>query len=118
MSLRSQRAVPKDDREWIQWLSQQTPQEYEIVVVTTTTHTIEDEDIVIVDDDTAAGAVAITVPTAVNNEGRWVHIKKIGSTGSVTCTAPETIDNSANQIISVQYDNMKIVSDGLEWWII
>jgi len=117
MSLDPMREMPADERAWFRWNDQQSPQRFNVYTVTDTTYTVGDwENVVLVDDDTAAGAVTVSLPLAANNEGRWLYVKKLGSTGNVTVDGDETIDNAATEVISVQYNTVKIVSDGTEWW--
>jgi len=119
MSLVPLRQVPGDYRAWVRWNDRQSAQGFIIYRLEATTYTVQDDDdVVIVDDDTAGGAVTVTLPPAANNKGRWVYIKKIGTTGSVTTDADgsETIDGVTTLVNSTQYQSDILLSDGVEWW--
>lgn len=60
----------------------------------------------------------VTLPTAVGNEAREYTIKYTG-TGTITVDADgsETIDGDLTKIL-VQWDAMKIVSNGANWIIV
>jgi len=91
-----------------------------VSTLTATTLTIDNEDVVLVDDDTAGSAVTVTLPTAVGISGRWIDIKKLGTTAVVTVDADgtETIDGSLTAVILVQYESITLLSDGANWNII
>ena len=89
--------------------------------VITTPVTLTDSDkVVLVDDDTIGGAVTINLPAAADSTGNEYHIKKLGTTGSITVDASgsETIDGATTKIISIQYDAIHIHCDGTGWFII
>ena len=92
-----------------------------MVTVTTTAFTIQVNDLIIlVDDDTAGAAVTITLPTAASGNKHRYTVKKLGTTAPVTIDGnlSETIDDELTQVIGVQYDAVKVVSDGTKWWIV
>lgn len=71
--------------------------------------------------DAASGNITINLPTAASASGYIFNIKKIDATGnSVTIdgAASETIDGATTQVITNQFDNVQIQSDGTEWHII
>ena len=67
---------------------------------------------------TGSANVTITLPTAVGIAGREFEIKNSG-TGEITVDADgtETIDDALTKIL-VQYDAMKIMSNGTNWIIV
>jgi hypothetical protein len=68
--------------------------------------------------DTTSGNITINLPAVANNAKKQYTIKNVG-TGSVTLdpNASETIDGSTTLIINTQYDAVKILCDGIDWWI-
>ncbi len=92
---------------------------YNIKTVTTANYTILDLDVfetVLV--DTGSSNRTITLPTAVNNTGRILHIKKIdSSTGNVIIdgASSETIDGDLTQTIYFQNGSAELVCDGTGW---
>ena len=82
-------------------------------------YTASDEGIIIANATT--GGVTITLPTASAASDRLYYIKKIdSSTNSVTIdgAGSETIDDGTTAVLSNQYEAVRLVSDGTEWWII
>jgi len=71
--------------------------------------------------DATTGAQTINLPTAVGLSGKIYDIKKKDSSvNSVTIDAngTETIDGSLTQSLILQYDAMRIISDGANWFIL
>lgn len=91
-----------------------------VTTVTSTSHTAGDEHTILVDDDTAGSAVTVTLPAVSGNSGLQYHIKKLGSTANVIIdgNASETIDGATTHTLTTQYENIKIVCDGSNWFII
>ena len=85
--------------------------------VTSTSYTITATDHVIIANPSAAAT--LTLPTAKNITGRIYTIKN-NSTFAVTlsATAPENIDGSSSYVLSAQYQNVTLVSDGANWNIV
>jgi len=78
---------------------------------------VDGDEVIVV--DAAAGNVTITLPTAVGINGKLYTIKRIDATANVVTvqgTGGETIDDDADQDL-LQYDAMRVISDGIEWWI-
>lgn len=75
-------------------------------------------DVLLVDDDTIGGAATVNLPAAADSEGRWLYVKKLGTTGAVTIdgSGSETIDGATTLAISTQYGSNLIFCDGTEWW--
>lgn len=74
---------------------------------------------VLICDDTS-GAITLNLPAAASNTHRTLYVKKISASNSVTLdgSGAETIDNAATLTLSTQYNYVRIVSDGSEWWVI
>jgi hypothetical protein len=71
--------------------------------------------------DATAGAITIDLPPAADMAGKTVDIKKIDSSiNSVTLDGDgaETIDGSLTQVLTAQYDEITVLSDGTAWYII
>lgn len=70
--------------------------------------------------DASGGAFSITLPTAVGNTDKIYYIKNIGASGAVTVDGDgtEEIDGATTQVLSLQYDSIVIVSDGVGWQIL
>lgn len=119
MKLRPFVAIPESVRDWTRWhQDQKFPIDFITVILTT--HTAAIEDAVLVDDDTAGGAVTVNLPLAAANGGKLYHIKKLGTTGSVTVdgNGSETIDGSLTFTLTAQYQAITIVTDGSNWHIL
>lgn len=68
-----------------------------------------------------AGAITVNLPAAAANTGRVIKIKKTDSSfNAVTVDGDgaETIDAAATRLLSTQYEQLAIVSDGSNWQII
>ena len=70
------------------------------------------EDVILV-----TAVVTITLPAALNNEGRPISVKVIapGVTATVN-TDGGNLEGSASQFIE-EYDGISCVSDGTDWWV-
>jgi len=71
--------------------------------------------------DATSGAVTVTLPAAASNTGMRLDIKKIDASGNavtVDGNAAETIDGAATVTLSSQYDDVTVVCDGTEWFIL
>lgn len=70
---------------------------------------------------TYAGAVTITVPTALSVLGRLLEIKDArgASTYNITVATEgaETIEGSATLLFDVDYNCLTMYSDGTNWWL-
>ncbi len=83
-----------------------------------TTYLALSSDYVILGDATA-GAFDVDLPTAASSTGRIYVIKKIDASGNAVTVDPngaETIDGAASKALSSQFDSVRIISDGTEWW--
>lgn len=73
--------------------------------------------------DASGGAFTVTLPDETGSDGRVVVVKKIDSTANaVTVDAggatPATIDGSSTQTLASQYNIMRLVCDGANWFLI
>ena len=67
-----------------------------------------------------AGAITITLPTAVNNNACFIIKKTDSSTNVVTIDAAgsETIDNDLTIKLNDQYNYVEVVSNGVNWVVV
>ena len=90
--------------------------------VTSTTYTANATDsTIIVHDDTAGAVVTITLPPAATvGDGFALVILKKDSTAHVVIdgNGSETINGSATQQLTGQHESIKIITNGIEWFII
>ena len=74
------------------------------------------DDLILV--DATAGAVTMTLETAIGCDGRRHIIKKSDSSGNavtVACTGGQTIDGAATVSLAAQYDTIAVMSNGVNW---
>jgi len=86
----------------------------------TANYTATDTDYTILGNATG-GAITITLPKAATVNGKVYVIKKVDASGNAVTIdgdGAETIDGSATQALSSQYDKAVIQSDGSNWHII
>ncbi len=69
--------------------------------------------------DASSGAITVFLPAVAGFDERAFYIKKIDATNNVTVDGDgaELIDGATTQVISTQYDAIKVVGDGSEWSI-
>jgi hypothetical protein len=75
----------------------------------------------IIDCDATSASFTITLPTAVGITGKRYDIRKSdvsGNTVTIDADGTETINGSLTQVITTQYTNVSVVSDGANWMII
>ena len=90
-----------------------------VVTITGNTTLTASNDIVLV--NTSGASVLVTLPTSVGLSGKIFDIKKINSQANdvvVSGVSGQTIDGSLTQIIATQYNNISLVSDSLDWYIL
>lgn len=71
--------------------------------------------------DASASALTITLPDAANYTGMEFDVKAVNTTGgsiTLATTSSQTIDGETTQIISTQYENLTMISNGSEWLIL
>lgn len=93
-----------------------------VTLVDTTVYNVLVNDFVILADDDAAGAaMTLNLPsvTAVGSGAR-ISVKKLGNTATVTIDTDgsETIDGQLQAFLSLQFQSLTIVSDGVSAWYI
>lgn len=91
-----------------------------MVAVTTvsTTYTAKAADGYIRADGTSAG-FTVTLPSATDNVGRKICIKKIDSSGhtiTIGVTGSDTIEGSATKTLSTQWAKYTVISNGIDGW--
>ena len=106
-------------KKWLNGLYDTISFDSSFETVISSPHTADSSKFILVDDDTIGSTVTVNLPAAAS-EGRTYHIKKLGSTANVIIDASgsETIDDSSTATLTVQYESIKLVSDGSNWWII
>lgn len=70
--------------------------------------------------DTSTGNIILTMPTAVNNGGKRIIIKRKNGSNSLTVSTSsgQTIDGSSSITIPYNYQSVTLVSDNTNWYII
>jgi hypothetical protein len=83
----------------------------------TTNYTASTSAIILV--DASGGPVTITLPTASSNRGRHYTIKKIDSSANlVRVLASDLLDGADYIDMTLQYQYMRVVCSGTEWYVI
>lgn len=75
----------------------------------------------VVTSDASGGNIALTLPTAIGNQGKRFFFKRMdGSANSLTIQTvlSQTIDGVTSTALSAQYESIELVSDGANWLII
>lgn len=83
----------------------------------TAAYTITDSDNII-DVDTTAGAITITLPTAVGRNGREYRITKIDAAANnvtIATTSSQTINGAATKVLTTQWQSTLLYSNGANW---
>lgn len=100
-----------------------------VPVVASSVKTVSSANYTVLDNDgydiilvtTGASNRTITLPTAADNTGRTLHIKKVDNgagTVIVDGEAAETVDGAATQTLFTQYGQVKVCCDGTSWYCI
>jgi len=71
----------------------------------------------------SGGAITVTLPTAVGISGKIYRIKMTSSSSStntvtVATTSAQTIDGATTQVLTLQYTDIPVISDGSNWSIL
>jgi len=68
---------------------------------------------------TGSSAYTVTLPTAASIEGKKIHVKRLATANiTVDGDGSETIDASANFVLTTLYSSVTLISDGTNWLII
>ena len=89
-----------------------------LIETVTTAYTVEADKFYIRADATA-GAFAVTLPAALNSQGRQILIKKVDSSGNavtVTRAGSDTIEGSNTVALAGQWDKTHLISNGISSW--
>ena len=73
------------------------------------------------DADATSGNITVTLPAAASHTGRIYHIRKIDSSVNlvtVDASGSETINGALTVVITTQWDNLTIQSNGTSWGIL
>lgn len=73
--------------------------------------------------DTTSGAVTVSLPTAADMQDKEIHIKDaIGNAAAnnitVDAEGSETIDGNSTYVLNVNWENVMLVSNGVEWFVL
>ncbi len=71
--------------------------------------------------DSTAGAITITLPSAVGISGFIITVKKIDATTNnvvITTSASQTIDGGLTQTLNAQYGGITMQSNGSNWYVL
>ena len=89
-------------------------------IVTNDSGITSDDGIILI--DASSNSVTVTLPSASGLEGKQFIIKVLtigsGLTASVDCQSGETIDGNSSYNFTSDYEAIKIISDGTNWYII
>jgi hypothetical protein len=71
--------------------------------------------------NSTAGASSMTLPTAANNKGKMLRIKKTDSSANaitISTTGGQTVDGLTSVVLGTQYATLEVISDGTNWSMI
>lgn len=73
--------------------------------------------------DTSGGAVTVSLPTAADMQDREIHIKDAtgnAAANNITVDADgsETIDGNGTYVANINWENVMLVSNGVEWFVL
>jgi len=69
--------------------------------------------------DASSEAFTATLPDATTLSGRSFFIKKTdSSSNNVTVSGTQNIDGAVTFDLIAQYESIRVLSDGIEWWIV
>lgn len=69
--------------------------------------------------DATSGAITVTLPPALNLQGRRILIKKIDSSGNavtIAANGSDTIEGSATVSLAAQWNKQHLISNGVNGW--
>ena len=91
----------------------------QITIVTVTAAYTVARSVFYVRGDATAAAFAVTLPAALNMQGRQIAVKKIDASGNavtVTAAGSDTIDGSATSSLAAQWNKVHLISNGVDTW--
>jgi len=71
--------------------------------------------------DASGGGITFTLPAVSGNSGLVYFIKKndvTSNTVTIDANGSETIDDGLTAVLTMQYEAIMIVNNGVEWWIL
>lgn len=85
----------------------------------TTTYTLTATDSVLLADATST-AFTVTLPSAMGIAGRQYTIKKVDSSANAVTIASVVgnIDGAATKVLLAQWQAVRVVSDGINWYVV
>lgn len=69
--------------------------------------------------DATGGAFTVTLPPALNLQGRRILLKKIDASGNavtIAAAGSDTIEGSATKSLASQWDKYHLISNGVDAW--
>lgn len=112
-----------EDAEKITFTSTPTVANQNVVLISGADHTVDSNEDVILVSNSGADRI-ITLPDATTVSGKVIHIKKIdsGNTMSIKSVSGQTLDgadiDATPLTVTTQYENVTIVSNGANWFIL
>lgn len=99
-------------------VSEVNPGFYDVIQITTDTILNSSHENILC--DATGGSITITLPEPSSIAGKQYTIKKIDNTGNnvIIDGGLTTIDNDNNKILPDQYNSVRIITDGNEWWVL
>lgn len=88
------------------------------VVTVTTTYTVGSI-VYYVRGDSTGGTFTITLPPALNLQGRRILVKKVDASGNaitVAAAGSDTIEGSATKSLAARWDKYHLISNGTDGW--
>lgn len=115
-----QYAKGDDDNRW-KWINTlwKWTQQHESITTQTANYTVETNQYYVRGDATS-GAITITLPTALNQQGRVITVMKIDSSGNAVSVArmgTDTINGSSSSVsLATQWSKAQFISNGVSNW--
>lgn len=89
-----------------------------LIKTVTTTYSVE-ADRFYIRGDATGGTFTITLPPALNLQGRRILLKKIDSSGNaitIAAAGSDTIEGSGSKSLAAQWDKYHLISNGVSSW--
>lgn len=69
--------------------------------------------------DASAANIDVSLPSASTAKNRYFIIKKVDATANtVTIAGAEDIDGNPDEVLTSQYENISIISNGIQWYLV